>query len=616
MDYKTLTALKPSEYSDAANGFRAVSDMASTAKERIHMQIIAAMKQANEGEAATAADGQLQELAKNFHYAQVECGLISTALDGFAYDMEAAKRKLDDAVADAHAKKFTVNSDGSVSYPPAGEKTDGKIPEGGTMTALIGDPAADAIGRQAARFNPNPNARYAQEHADRIADALKEAKAADEKWAPKLRALKADDDLTVSDRDWADVKKDTTGVLQGAEEYLRSIKEPPKHGTPKENAQWWKSLTDEQRADYVAVHPDSIGWMDGLPAIVRDEANRTVLAETRGTAQIDLDAWMAKEPDRFTTIHQLNPNTGGEVDVQVRDPEKEDEWQKWDAKRKELQGRIDGMDAIQSRYDNFSGDEGTRPYLLGFDNKNLGHAVVSVGNPNTADNVVTYVPGTGSNLSGIDGEIRRAEALQGRAARTDPTHSTASIIWLGYDAPQSLVPDATYDTSWADNARKPLSSFLTGLDAVHHEGHANSTLLGHSYGSLVAGETMRDHPDLPVDNAILVGSPGAGVNHAKDLNIPADRVWAATAKHDMVNMAPPQAGMLGPLNPNAYKHLFDDHSAMYGTDPTSDEFGGRTFKVGKGHLPGWHLKFMPAHSQYWEGRSLDHVAEIVTGGTP
>lgn len=615
MDYKALKALKPSEYSDAADGFRAVSDMANAAKDRIDMQVIAAMKQANEGEAATAADGELRELAKNFHYTQVECSLISTALDGFAYDMEAAKRKLDAAVEDAYAKNFTVNPDGSVSYPSAGEKTDGKVPEGGTVAGLTGDPAADAIGRQAAGFNPNPNARYAQEYADRIADALEEATQADEKWAPTLRALKADDDLTVSDRDWEDVKKDTAGVLEASENYLHSIKEPPKHGTPKENAQWWRSLTDEQRADYTAVHPDSIGWMDGLPATVRDEANRTVLAEARGTTQVELDAWAAKEPGRFTTIHQLNPNTGGEVDVQVRDPEKEDEWQKWDAKRKDLQGRIDGMDAIQSRYDSFAGDESTRPYLLGFDNKNLGHAVVSIGNPDAADNVVTYVPGTGSNLSGVDGDIRRAEALQTKAVRTDPAHSTASILWLGYDAPQSLVPDATYHTDWADNAREPLSNFLSGLDAAHHGTHANSTLMGHSYGSLVAGETMRDHPNLPVDNAILVGSPGTGVNHAKDLNIPADHVWAATAKNDMVNMAPPPAGRLAPLNPNAYKHLFDDHSAMYGTDPTSDEFGGRTFKVGNGHLPGWHLKLMPAHSQYWEGESLDHMAKIVTGGT-
>ncbi|MFF2512243.1 alpha/beta hydrolase [Streptomyces sp. NPDC058086] len=612
MDFATLRALKPSEFSDSADGYRSTSDMASAAKDRIEQQITVAMRNANQGEAATAALKQLHELAQNFHYTQAECGLVGAALDGFAYDLEAAKKKLDAAVDNAQAEKFTVHSDGSISYPSGGQEVDGKIPGGGTVTGLT-DSTASAVGRQAANFDPNPNHRRAQEYAGQIADALKEATEADEKWAPKLRTLKADDDLTVSGRDWVDVKKDTGGVLNAAENYLDSVKEPPKHGTPKENAEWWKSLTDEQRADYIAVHPDSIGWMDGLPATVRDEANRTVLAEERGAAQVELDTWMTKEPDRYQMVHRINPNTGEEVDVKERLPETE--WKEWEAKRQEIQDHIDGLDSIQSRYDNYTGDEATRPYLLGFDNKKLGHVVMSIGNPDTADNVATYVPGTGSNLNGIDGDIRRAEQLQGRAERTDPTHSTASILWLGYDAPQSLVGDAT-DAKWADNAREPLSNFLTGLDTAHHGGHANSTLVGHSYGTLVAGETMRDHPNLPVDNAVLVGSPGVGANHARDLNIPADHVWAATAKNDMVNLAPPPAGQLAPLNPKAYWRLFNDHSIMYGNDPTSDEFGGQTFKVPDGHLPGWHGKPMPAHSQYWEGESLDHMAEIVTGGTP
>ncbi|MFF7601052.1 alpha/beta hydrolase [Streptomyces mirabilis] len=612
MDFATLRALKPSEFSDSADGYRSTSDMASAAKDRIEQQITVAMRNTNQGEAATAALKQLHELAQNFHYTQAECGLVGAALDGFAYDLEAAKKKLDAAVDNAQAEKFTVHSDGSISYPSGGQEVDGKLPGGGTVTGLT-DSTASAVGRQAANFDPNPNHRRAQEYADQIADALKEATEADEKWAPKLRTLKADDDLTVSGRDWVDVKKDTGGVFNAAENYLDSVKEPPKHGTPKENAEWWKSLTDEQRADYIAVHPDSIGWMDGLPATVRDEANRTVLAEERGAAQVELDTWMTKEPDRYQMVHRINPNTGEEVDVKERLPETE--WKEWEEKRQEIQDHIDGLDSIQSRYDNYTGDEATRPYLLGFDDRKLGHVVMSIGNPDTADNVATYVPGTGSNLNGIDGDIRRAEQLQGRAERTDPTHSTASILWLGYDAPQSLVGDAT-DAKWADNAREPLSNFLTGLDTAHHGGHANSTLVGHSYGTLVAGETMRDHPNLPVDNAVLVGSPGVGANHARDLNIPTNHVWAATAKNDMVNLAPPPAGQLAPLNPKAYWRLFNDHSIMYGNDPTSNEFGGQTFKVPDGHLPGWHGKPMPAHSQYWEGESLDHMAEIVTGGTP
>ncbi|GAA3186534.1 hypothetical protein GCM10010451_39830 [Streptomyces virens] len=71
------------------------------------------------------------------------------------------------------------------------------------MSGLTDD-AAGAIGRQAANLDPNPYHRRAQDYADLIADVLREAAEADERWAPKLRALKADDDLTVSDKDWAD----------------------------------------------------------------------------------------------------------------------------------------------------------------------------------------------------------------------------------------------------------------------------------------------------------------------------------------------------------------------------------------------------------------------------
>lgn len=603
MDFRTLKVFKPSEFENAADGYRAMRDMASAAKDRIDNQVAVGMRNSLKGQALKAALGQLRELSQNFHYTQVECGLISTALNGFAFDMDEAKRKLDTALEDAEAHKFTVNSDGSVSYPAAGEESDGGKPSGGKAGGVT-DPTASAVGRQAGNFDPNPNFKIAQGIANRIARALEEATQADEKWAPKLRTLRADDDLTVSGRDWLDVKSDTGGVNKAAKDYLDLIKAPPKQGTPEENASWWKGLSEEHRAEYITLHPDSIGRMDGLPAAVRSEANQLVLAETRGTAQSELDDWLKKEPKHYEPY--LNPMTGTTVEnAQVPT----EAWKEWDAKRKELQGRIDGMDAIQTRFDTYT-DETTRPYLLGIDNENRGHAIVSVGNPDTADNVATYVPGTFAELSSVDGDIRRAELLQAQAQRMDPAHSTASVLWLGYDAPQSIAGEAS-QTKYADDARGPLNDFLGGIDAAHG-GHVNSTLVGHSYGSLVAGETMRDHPDLPVDNAIAVGSPGMGVKHADDLNIPRDHVWAATAKNDLINLAPPKSGPLAPLNPMEYVRLFDDHTIVHGTDPTTDNFGGQTFKVADGKSPGSD-GLMPAHSQYWEGESLNHMAEIVTG---
>ncbi|WP_329013814.1 alpha/beta hydrolase [Streptomyces sp. NBC_01601] len=608
MDLATLKAIKPSEYSDAADGYRTTSDGAASAKERVDSQIIRAMRQALRGEAAKAAIQQLQSLSEDFHYVQVECGLAATALEAFAYDMEAAKKKLVAALEDAQAAKFTVDSAGTVTYPAGGEKSDGRLPEGGAASGTM-DPTVAAINRQAGNFDPNPNYRLAQDIADRITAALQEATDADGKWAPKLRALKADDDLTVSSSDWADVQRDTGGVLKGAADYMESLPHPPTHGTPGDNAAWWKSLTDEQRADYLSVHPSAVGAMNGLPADIRDEANRTVFSEAHGKAALGYAAWLKEHPEPEKYTDYINPMTGTVVKgVQVESQE----WLDWQEAREDARAPLGGMEAIQTRFDSYQSDD-TRPYLLGFDDKANGRVIVSVGNPDTADNVVTYVPGTGSKLGSIDGDISRAELVQDQAVATDPAHKTASIVWLGYDAPQDLLGDAT-DAKYADAAREPLSNFLTGIDTVH-EGDVRSTVLGHSYGTLVAGETMRDHPHLPVDTAILVGSPGVGVDHAKDLNIPADHVYAATAKNDLVNLAPPPAGTLAPLNPKAYMRLFDDHSIMYGNDPTSDEFGGRTFKVADGKPPGSD-GLMPAHSQYWEGDSLKRMGTIVTGGTP
>lgn len=609
MEYGTLKALEPSGFEEAADAYLSMSHMAQAAREHIENSVVPGMRETLEGEAAQAAKSQLRALAKNLHYTQTECGLISTALNGFAFDLAAAKRKLRTALADAAADGCTVNADGSVTYPAGRRPDEEKVTEGGTVSGSAGGTTtSDAVERQAMSIHPNPNYAKALAYADRISDALKEATEADAKWAPKLHALKADDDLTVSARDWTDVTSDRSGVRAAADAYLDTVKPPPGHDWPQDNANWWKGLSEEERAAYVSMHPASIGSLDGLPSAVRDDANRLVLAEQRAAKQVEYDAWLKKEPEHYRPF--IDSETGLEVPGASVPTE---EWKEWDKEKQQLENGFKGMDAIQSRFDSYT-SETSRPYLLGFDSNGMGRAIVSIGNPDTADHVATYVPGTFAKLESIDGDIGRASALQIKAERIDPAHSTASIVWLGYDAPQAIATDAT-ETKWADAAEKPLGTFLQGIEEANH-GEVNQTLLGHSYGSLVAGRTMSTHIDLPVDNAIMVGSPGVGVDHAKDLNIPPDRVFAATAKNDLINLAPPPAGTLAPLNPKAYMRLFDDHSIVHGTDPVSDDFGGTVFDVPDGRFPGSGGEMMPAHSQYWDAQPLVSLARIVTGGQP
>src|SRR3712207_7943187 len=52
-----------------------------------------------------------------------------------------------------------------------------------------------------------------------------------------------------------------------------------------------------------------------------------------------------------------------------------------------------------------------------------GRAIVSVGNPDAAGNVVTYVPGTTSDLPGVGGDLKRADVMAADANRIDLSRS-------------------------------------------------------------------------------------------------------------------------------------------------------------------------------------------------
>ncbi|MDI3417961.1 alpha/beta hydrolase [Streptomyces luteolus] len=598
MHFATLKSLKPSEFSEAADGYRSTSDMAGKAQESVDNEIIVKMRDSLKGDTTDASIRQLQRLSRNFHYTEVECGLISTALNGLAHDLQAAQKKLREAIADAEGSKFTVGADGSVSYPAAEAKTDGKAPgssaSGGAN--IEGSNLAEALQRQANSVNPNPNHAIAQGYANRISQAVQEATEADAKWAPKLRSLKADDDLAVSHGDWADAQKDMQGVLKGADDYLDSITEPPKGGSPKENAEWWQGLSAEERESYAALHPASIGAMDGLPAEVRDSANRTVLAETRGRYELELSG-IPQPPKQYA------PNPDGNYPAVVQT----EAWKQWNEqygdRYRSLNSTIGGMDAIQARLKD-TGKEGLPPaYLLGFDDKGTGRAIVANGNPDEADHTAVYVPGTFSSLPEAGGDIKRMTDLWLEGNSQAPNASLSTVTWIGYDAPQSLVPEAM-GKEWALDGAPELNQFLDGLQAVQGGAdNSHTTVIGHSYGSTTVGAAALTG-DLSADDVVAAGSPGMLVADASELDVGKDHVWSETAGDDRVVIGGKVAGLGG------YKwdvHTWNGipyNAGFMQMAPSDEAFGAHRMTVDT-----------EGHSGYWDegSQSLKNQASVVVG---
>ncbi|MEU5328598.1 alpha/beta hydrolase [Streptomyces parvus] len=587
MDLATLKAFKPSEYEEAADGYRATGDMASEAKDAIENRIGVGLRSEVKGDAAGAAHEQLKKLASNFHYVQTECGLVRTALNGFAFDIAAAKRKLEAAMEDARADGCTVNANGSVSYPAGKKPGDEKTADGGTVTGSAGgSPTSDALERQAVNIHPNPHYGKALEYANRIADALEEATDADTKWAPKLRALKADDDLEVSHRDWVDVKSDTGGVREAGKSYFDSLPEPPKGGTPKDNASWWKGLSEEEQAAHLALNAAAVGALDGLPADTRDEANRMVLAQSR--AHVELELAKIPQPTRYS------PNPNGTYPAVIQN----DNWTKWNEKHGERFAQLtkarDGMKSIQERFDATGGNGLPPAYLLGFDTEKNGRAIVANGNPDTAAHTAVYVPGTTSNLGGIHGDIERMTELWRESDAMAGGKEVSTITWLGYDAPQSVVKDAPF-RHYADDGAPAFNQFMDGLNVANStDSGGHHTAIGHSYGTTLIGSAARQG-ELNADDVVFAGSPGVQVGEASQMDVPKGHVWNEEAEGDPV----PDLGRFGH---GGSQWRFGGGVAII---PSDELFGANQMTTGESE----------GHSEYWDRDtdSLRNQAAVVTG---
>ncbi|MEU8832300.1 alpha/beta hydrolase [Streptomyces sp900116325] len=581
LTWSQLRDLKCAELEGAADGWGRASNRADAGRDGIDKQLMNGLRGTQQGEAADAAVARLRQLSRNFQYVYTECGLLRTALNSLAHEMRAQQRALQEALGDADALKFTVHADGSVTYPEAGEDLiDGKPLPGGTATGRGLPGLLPSSGLVA----PNPHAAKAQEIADRVEKAVRTATEIDWRYTRILRKLKAEEGLKVPDTTWTDTATDAGAVRGAARGYLKDA--IPHDASAVERKAWWAGLTQEQREEYLAVYPDQIGNLDGIPAGVRDAANRDNLQlligklEGRGDERAETQLAGLREIDR-----QLNDN---------RKPPM---------------------------------------FLLGIGDEGNGRAIVSYGNPDTSRNVSAYVPGLNTSLDEefAKGDLKRAWDTAKGTVKYD--HSSAAIVWLGYDAPQTpdgLASLAVMGDERAERGGRALNGFMSGLVATNENEDPHLTAIGHSYGSRTVGAATQWDGGIPgVDDIVLVGSPGVGVDRAEDLAVGKDHVFVGAAEHDVVTMLPSKqqaavgvAGLIaaGPLGSFVAGEFADqgDDDLWFGKDPASEAFGARRFPVSEGpRLIGKDGFSIDAHSQYFDPRrdavSADSIALIAAG---
>jgi hypothetical protein len=225
--------------------------------------------------------------------------------------------------------------------------------------------------------------------------------------------------------------------------------------------------------------------------------------------------------------------------------------------------------------------------VLSADSRGQGHLVEAFGDVRRARNIAVIVPGvgwTGPLLRDESGAGRRHPAVQARSLLAEmqalaPGTPAAVVVWLGYDAPAGIDPDAARSDRAVEGAPR-LAAFVDALPRT-----ARVSVVCHSYGSVVCG---RAAPRLQVSSLVVVGSPGMDVWSRAALHTSAT-VWAGIAPDDPIGLVP---------------HTRVD-GLGHAADPTSPSFGAKPLPVDGAH---GHNGYLVAGTG-----SLRAIARIATG---
>lgn len=373
-----------------------------------------------------------------------------------------------------------------------------------------------------------------------------------------------------------------------------------------DNARWWDALSEGaaapgelspmQRA-LVDAHPFEVGNAEGIPARVRDIANR-----------LQLDRELRELRTRRLGSTLFLPRGASSITP---------------LERQQMRNLLATREALGRSGTVRPGIERPPVHLLSFDSLafgGAGRAVVALGDIDTAEHVAWQVPGITTTVEKLPKRLQMARDPYEAMAQANPEAKIASIAWIGYNAPSGkTIMLETPSPAFAEVGGRLLARDVMGYHAARvarateADGAPHIHLFGHSYGSTTTGYgAAGGRLSREVATITLVGSPGAGpVQHASGFGIGAENVFVAKVSYD------PVTG-LGGLEFGRAGRFFNQG---LGLNPSIEEFGA--IRVPSQFPPiGPFGKPFPAHGAYFDyinrdtgesPESLQNFGLIATG---
>ena len=508
------------------------------------------------------------------------------AIEGARDGVATIKARVEDAMAYASAKNCTIASDGSVNCTPT-----------------------DAVDKQAII-----DARTSKiTLTEKVKTILEDAERVDSELCSALKAVNTD---TYTDGDGADNK------VVGVPDF------PQANWSPSQNAAWWRALPEERKRFLTEHSPDDIRHLDGLPATIRDEANRNALYGY-------VDAYGNKRQGALADAKQAAEEAKTEYRIAYGRrslfPGLKQLYSDENAAKLKLDQAekvLNDLETLEKQINNDGRkeDDPARRYLLDFNYDTKHHrstAIVASGNPDTASYVSTLVPGIGTNVHDslpqymeINDRLRQLTKHAGVDLK-----NVAAISYLGYVAPKNSFHDLgifqAADIDYAKEGAPKIARFMEGLRA---HGNANNhtflnTLATHSYGSTAGGIAATQTAPGTIDRLILTGSPGSGVQSIDQYNVPKGHVYESSAyAGDMVEgLGTDRSYGKNPQKLEGMSHISGDVSD---TDLNRRLF--RIFPNPKFEATSTSFHPLSNHSEYFKegSRAAEDIAHILAGKNP